>query len=157
MSGVSPEAIVHAVHQIGAIVWIGSLFFVRLVLLPSTGALKRPMSRMRVRLQAYKRLFRWGWVGLLIVWGSGLWSLKIMEPAMLPTHVLMMAGMAAAMVLLHLVGFFAFYLNMAAAVEEDRLIRAAKNNYWMRKLIWINLLLGLAATVLGASGAYLFG
>jgi hypothetical protein len=80
-----------------------------------------------------------------------------MAPAMLPTHVLVMAAVAAVMVLLHLIGFFGFYLNMEAAVEEDRLIKAAKNNFWLRKLIWVLLFLGLAAAVLGASGAYLFG
>lgn len=157
MSGFTPDAIAHAVHQIGVLIWIGSLFFVRLVLLPATGTAKSPMIRMRLRLDAYRHMFRWGWVGLVLVWGSGLWGLKILDLAALPLHVQIMVAMAAAMVLLHLLGYFAFFLNMDIAVDEERLIRAAKNNFWMRKLLWVNLVLGLGAAFLGASGAHLFG
>ena len=156
MSGVTPEAIVHALHQIGVLIWVGSLFFVRLILLPATGTAKAPMARMRLRLGVYKQMFRWGWLGVLLVWGSGIWGLKALELAALPIHVQVMVGIAAVMVLLHLIGYFAFFLNMDIAVEEARLIRAAKNNYWMRKLLWLYLGLGLSAAILGASGAHLF-
>jgi len=154
MSGVTSEAIVHALHQIGVLIWIGSLFFVRLVLLPATGTAKDPMVRMRLRLRAYRRMFHWGWLGMLLVWGSGVWGLKVIGLSALPIHVQAMAALAAVMVLLHLVGYFAFFLNMEVAVEEERLVHAAKNNYWMRKLLWLILILGLAAAFLGASGPY---
>jgi uncharacterized membrane protein len=157
MTGVPSDAIAHAVHQIGVLIWIGSLFFVRLVLLPATAATRAPMDRMSFRLAAYRRMFRWGWVSMLLVWGSGLWSLRAPELTKLPLHVEIMAAIAGVMVLLHLVGFLVLYLNMEIAVQEERLIGAAKNNFWMRKLIWVNLILGLAAALLGASGGYLFG
>ena len=91
---------------------------------------------------------------MLLVWGSGVWGLKVIGLSALPIHVQVMAALAAVMVLLHLVAYFAFFLNMEVAVAEERLVHAAKNNYWMRKLLWLILVLGLAAAFLGASGAH---
>lgn len=157
MSEVSADAIAHAVHQIGVLIWVGSLFFVRLILLPVTSTVKNHMVRMRLRLEAYKRMFRWGWVGLVLTLGSGLLLITSMESVSLPLHVQVMASIAAIMFLLHLAGYLAFLLNMDVAVAEERLIGAAKNNFWIRKLIWVNLFLGLVAAILGAAGAHLFG
>jgi hypothetical protein len=44
---------------------------------------------------------------------------------------------------------------MEEAVDEGRLLKAAKNNFWLRKLILVNLLVGLVAATLGASGSHL--
>jgi uncharacterized membrane protein len=155
MSGVPLDAIATAAHQVGVLIWVGGLFFTRLVWLPATATLKAPMERMRLRFEAYKRLFLSGWVGMLLVWGSGLWRAGSLEVATLPIHVQVMAGAALAMVLLYLIAFLALYLNLGVAIEEDRLIRAARNNFWLRKLIWANLILGLAAAVAGAAWPHL--
>jgi uncharacterized membrane protein len=156
MYGISTDAIAHAIHQLGALIWGGSLFFVRVIALPATSSIKAPMDRMRVRLAIYSRMFRWGWLGLLFFLGGGLWALRILGLTKWPLHVQLMAGMAAAMVLLHLAGYLGLLLSMEVAVEQERLLHAAKNNFWIRKLIWVNLFLGLAAGILGAAGGYLF-
>jgi uncharacterized membrane protein len=144
-----------AIHQIGVLVWIGSLIFVRLILLPVTTTVKTPIVRMKVRLKAYQQLFRWGWVGSALVWIGGIWALRAFELAKLPLHVQVMAAAAFVMVLLYLIGYIAFFLNMEVAVEEERLVRAAKNNFWLRKLLWIPLFLGLGAALFGVSGPHL--
>lgn len=158
MPGLSPETLAQAIHQIGVLIWLGSLFFVRLVVLPATKSEKDPLIRMRFRIEAYRHMFRSGWVGLLLVWGSGLWRLGIPNPSQLPlqVQVRVMGGAAVSMVVLQLFGYLRLFLNMELAVDEERLVWAAMNNFWMRKLIWLSLALGLAATIAGASRPHLF-
>ena len=153
MPAISPDTIVQALHQIGVLMWVGSLFFVRLVVLPASKKEKNPMIRMAFRMEAYRHLFRWGTLGLLLIWGSGLWRLGIPDLSQMPLSIQIMTGAAAATLALHLLGYLALYLNMEIAVDEERLIRSAMNNFWLRKLIWANLFLGLAAAIAGSLGS----
>jgi len=138
--------LVLAIHLLSAVVWVGGMFFAIAVLRPALGVLDAP-QRLVLHVPVLRRFLLVVWhampllliTGFLMVFGvfggfAGLpWAVNLM----------MLAGLV--MTALFLVLFFGPWKAMRTAPNPESLER-------VRRLITINLWLGMITVVLGALG-----
>jgi len=59
-----------AIHTLGAIVWVGGMFFAYVILRPSAGALE-PAVRLSLWCRVFSRFFGWVWLSVAALLASG--------------------------------------------------------------------------------------
>jgi uncharacterized membrane protein len=146
-----PAAIADAVHQIGFVILLGSIFFLLFVLRPAARDLATGDERLMVYLRYYKHLFRWAWIALLLLWLSGTGKMLTLDIHNLPPQVGLMAGAGAVTTVLTLLAHFAFYHQMDEAIFEQHWPRAARRGSRVRRVMALNLLIGLMLIVAGVA------
>ena len=148
-------AIALSLHQLGAIVWVGGMFFAHMALRPAAGEHLKPPQRLPFMLRVFDRFFAWVWGSIFLLWGSGLWILLSLYAGKAGLHVHLMMGLAALMTALFLFIWVVPYRRMKVAVAADDWPSAAARLAVIRGIVLVNLLLGLVTAVLGAAGAKL--
>lgn len=148
-------ALLTAPHVLAAVVWVGGMFFAYVVLRPSAALLP---SEMRLQLwhRVLSRFFPWVWASivLLLVSGYGMVFLYLGGFAGAPLHIHVMQGIGIVMVLLFLHLFFAPWRRFGRAVEGGAFPEAATELGQIRRIVAVNLVLGLATIIVGASGRF---
>ena len=144
---------VKALHLLGAVVWVGGMFFALLVLRPSMPVLEPPL-RLALHRQVFHRFFRIVWHVVPIVLASG-YALVFLgfggfRGAAWPVHVMHATGLLMTAVFIAL--FFGPWRALRTAMDTDDRATAVANVERIRKLIQINLLLGLATVALASLG-----
>lgn len=145
-----------AVHILAALVWVGGMFFAYMVLRPAVGGITPPPERLKLWDRVFGCFFLWVWAAVLLLPASG-YLLIIQHYGTFtasPIHVHWMHGIGWAMNALFIYLFFAPYRTFRAAVAgEDWPTGAASLNV-IRRIVAINLFLGLITAILGATGRY---
>lgn len=134
-----------AIHLVGAVLWVGGMFFVYVALRPSMAALE-PAQRMVLHTQVTRRFFRVVWhamplillTGLTMVFGF-LGGLQHQPPAI---HA--MFGLGILMSLVYLYIFFGPYKRFRLTTDRATMLEALDS---IRKLVGVNLILGLITIV----------
>ena len=142
-----------ALHQLATIVWIGGMFFAHMALRPALKELVKGPERAALMLGVFRRFFPWVWVSILLLWGSGFWYFMAAFKGKAGLHVHLMMGIALLMTLIF-VYIYAFpYRKLQIAVERENWGWAGAKVALIRKLILVNLLLGLVTAVAGSAGS----
>ena len=144
-----------AFHILGAVVWVGGMFFALMVLRPSTGPLE-PAVRLALWHRVFSRFFAWVWlsVAVLLVSGFAMVFLGFGGFAAVGRYVHIMMAVGILMMLIYAHLYFAPWQRFRRAVEAADWPTAAKNIDQIRLLVTVNLVLGLLTVVIGASGRY---
>lgn len=146
-------AAVYAVHLLAALIWVGGMFFAWMILRPAAVAALDAPARLTLWAEVFRRFFLWVWVAVLVlpITGVGLLHLRFAGFETAPRYVHVMIGLYIAMLAL-------FIRVQALQVPELRKAIAAQD--WpsggavlgrIRRLIGINLLLGMALMVIAAA------
>lgn len=141
-----------AAHILAALFWVGGMAFAYMILRPAAGVLEAP-----VRLTLWRDVFRrfLPWVGVSIV------ALLVSGYAMMfmtyggfraPLFIHVMQGTGILMMLLYLHLFFAPWRRLQAAVRDADWPAAGKQLAMIRKLVAINLVLGVITVLVGSTG-----
>jgi uncharacterized membrane protein len=148
-------ALLIALHVLAAVVWVGGMFFAYMVLRPSAGPLQSD-TRLKLWHRVFQRFFPWVWASivLLLVSGYGIIFLYLGGFAGAGLYVHVMQGIGIVMMLLFLHLFFAPWRRFSVAVERDALPEAAIELGQIRRIVAVNLALGLATIIVGASGRF---
>ncbi len=140
--------LVKALHLLAAVVWVGGMFFAYLVLRPSLGVLE-PNQRILVHTQVFQRFFRavWHAMPLSIVTGFGMVFVYLggMQSQGPKVHAMMTLGLLMSAVFLYI--FFGPYRRFRRTTDKAAMASALDS---IRKLIGVNLVIGLITIVLGA-------
>jgi len=135
-----------AIHLLCAVVWVGGMFFAYLVLRPSITVLDPP-QRMLLHTQIFRRFFLVIWHAMPLIVLTGLAMLfgfmGGMENARWPVHA--MLGLGLLMALLFVVVFFGPYRAFRRTTDRTRMAASLDA---IRKLIGVNLVLGLVTVVI---------
>ena len=144
-------------HIFATVVWVGGMFFAYMSLRPVAVVLLEPPLRMRLWTQVFQRFFPWVWLSILLLLASGYWMIFAI-----------LGGMAAAGIHIHIMNSIAIvmfglfiYLNVGpyqklqAAVVTEKWSDGGINLGKIRRIIGINLCLGLINIVIGAGGRFL--
>jgi len=134
-----------AIHILCAVIWVGGMFFAIVVLRPSIAALE-PAQRIAMHNRVFRRFFLVVWHVMPIALISG-FAMVMGGLASVPwnVHAMMALGLIMALVFAALV--FGPYRRFRAAVSSARAGDAAEQ---IRRLIMLNLALGLVTVVLAA-------
>jgi uncharacterized membrane protein len=148
-------ALLIALHVLAAVVWVGGMFFAFMVLRPSAAPLE-PEARLTLWHRVFRRFFPWVWssIVLLLASGYGMIFLYFEGFAGAGLYIHVMQGIGIVMMLLFLHLFFGPWRRFSYAVERKHFPDAAERLGQIRRIIAVNLVLGLLTVVVGASGRF---
>ena len=146
-----------ALHLLAAVVWVGGMIFAHAVLRPSAVQVLEPPLRLELWVQVFRRFFVLVWISIGLILISGYWMLFNyfggFQGAGLHIHIMHGGGIAMVLVYLHV--FFSPYrrLKQAVIIQDYPLAGAQLNQ--IRKLVGINIMIGLLVIIVGSAGRYL--
>ena len=143
--------LLHALHVLGAVVWVGGMVFALFVLRPALGPLA-PAQRISLTGAVFARFFRivWHAMPIVILSGYGLvfgvnGGFGMVHPLV---HVMHATGLAMAVVFAAL--FFGPWAGMRTALAAGDMPAAAAAAERIRKRVLVNAILGLITIALAA-------
>ncbi|MBF0273413.1 MAG: CopD family protein [Magnetococcales bacterium] len=148
-------AIALLLHLVAATLWVGGMFFALLILRPATLALEIP-----VRVGLWSRVLE---RFMVVVWGAvitlpvtGYWMIFAGFGGMngLGLHIHIMEGVGWCMIGLFLVLYFRAYRPMRRMAEQLLIPETGLYIERIRKIVLINLILGLITFVAAGAGRY---
>lgn len=148
-------ALLIALHMLGAIVWVGGMFFATLVLRPAAGVLE-PHDRLVLFSKVFPRFFRWVWISLIAIVVSGYWVVFGIYGgfANVGGHIHIMQTSGLVMVALFMFLYFVPFRRFELAVAANDMLAAGKHMATIRGIVTTNLILGLATSAIGAARVY---
>lgn len=149
-------SIASLLHVLFAVIWVGGMFFAWMILRPVAGQVLEGPERLMLWRPVLAKFFVWVWHAVVLILLSGYWlgfSLW-QQMANWPTHVHVMHGLGWIMVLLFLVVFFLPFRKLRQAVDSQNWTDGAAALATIRKLVGINLVLGLIVVVVASGGRF---
>lgn len=144
-----------ALHVLAAFVWVGGMFFAYQVLRPSAGPLEPPV-RLALWRRVFGRFFPWVWASVALLLATGLLMIVFgfdgFARAGLYINIMMAVGILMMLLFLHL--YFAPWRRFQRALDGGDAPGAGRNLDQIRRIVAINLVLGLVTAAVGASGRY---
>jgi uncharacterized membrane protein len=147
-------AIALMLHLLAAAVWVGGMFFAYMVLRPVAAGLLEPPLRLTLWSRVFLGFFPWVWFAVitLLLSGYGMLFGIFGGMAAAPIYVHLMQGMGLVMMLIFGHLFFAPFRRLKQAVNDQDWQAGIKHLGLIRKLVGINLTLGLLVTAMAGGG-----
>jgi uncharacterized membrane protein len=143
------------VHALSAVVWVGGMFFARLVLGPAAASLE-PGPRLTLWSHVLGRFFHWVFAAiiLLLLTGYALVFGLFGGFGGVGLHVHLMQGIGIVMMLLFFHLYFAPWRRFRAAVARQDWAEGGRQLGQIRTIVTINLVLGIIVVAIASSGRY---
>ena len=146
-----------ALHLLAAVVWVGGMIFAHNSLRPAAARVLEPPLRLELWVQVFRRFFVLVWISIALILATGYWMLFQYFGGFSAAglHIHIMHGAAIVMVLVYLRVFFGPYrqLKQAVIVQDYPLAGAQLNQ--IRRLVGINIVIGLFVIIVASAGRYL--
>ncbi|MEJ2610731.1 MAG: hypothetical protein P8179_11750 [Candidatus Thiodiazotropha sp.] len=141
-------------HLLGVIIWVGGIFFSHVVLRPALNDQLEPDLRLLFLLRVFDGFFPWVWGAVIAILGSGFWLMFTRFEDAIPFWLSFMATAGTLMA-----GIFVFvyaipYHQFSEALKAGDKLRVVSSITLIRKLILINLGLGMLITLVVLFGKY---
>ncbi|WP_433739076.1 CopD family protein [Pseudomonas putida] len=145
-------SLVYSLHILAALVWVGGMFFAWMVLRPAAiKALEGP-ARLKLWLEVFQGFFRWVWGAVVLLPVSGVVMLNLhfagFEQA--PRYVQVMMGLYVVMTALFIRIQALMLPELRTAVEAQDWPAGAAVLGRIRKVVGINLLVGLVVVAIAS-------
>ncbi len=146
-------------HLLAAVIWVGGMFFAYMALRPVAATLLEPPLRLPLWSQTFARFFPWVWAAVVALPASGYWM--ILGPFQgfanvgVHIHIMQVTGWAMVAIFLHV--YFAPYQRLRQAVAAADFAAAGRALAQIRRLVGVNLVLGIITVTVATGGAYLGG
>ncbi len=146
-----------ALHVLFVTIWVGGMFFAHQCLRPVVAAQLEPPFRLRLWVGVFGRFFPWVWGAVVTVLLSGLWIIFFIYAGFKGSapyvHVMFTLGLI-------MTGIFAFvfftpYRLLKAAVVAEDWPEGGKQLNRIRRLVGINLVIGLITIAVASGGRYI--
>lgn len=137
-------------HVLSDVVWVGGMFVAYLAVRPAAAEALEPPQRLRLWAGIFARFFRWVWLAVVLILGTGFSMMGRMAPV--PGYVITMAsiGILMSAIFMHL--YFAPYGRLKRAVEQQDWKAGGAALNQIRVLVGLNLALGLVNVAVGMVG-----
>ncbi len=146
-----------ALHVLAAVIWVGGMFFAYMALRPVAASLLEPPLRLPLWSRTFARFFPWVWAAVIVLPASG-WTLILGYfggLASTPVRVHVMNAVGTLMILIFLHVYFAPYRRLREAVATQDWPAGGRALAQIRRLVGLNLALGLLVAAVAAGGRYL--
>ena len=144
-----------AIHALAAVIWVGGMFFAYMVPRPSAGPLEAPV-RLQLWERVFSRFFPWVWTSVATLPASGLgivfWGYGGF--AAVGTYVQVMLGIGLLMMAIYAHLYFVPWRRLSRAVTAANWAEAGVQLGVIRRIVAVNLTLGLITVAIGASGRF---
>jgi len=146
-------ALFKLIHILAVIVWVGGMFFAYMVLRPSLPGLFKQPERLRLWDKVFSRFFNWVWLAVLLLLASGLYMIYEMGGiANVPRFVHVMLLLGIVMMLIYAYVYLSCYARYNLLVAAKDWPNADTLLATMRKLIAVNLVIGLLTVCVAVIG-----
>lgn len=150
-------AIAITLHLLGALVWVGGMFFAYLALRPAAASVLEPPLRLPLWEATFQRFFFWVWIAIALLLVTGYWlvlgpygGFAEVRPFI---HIMNAIGLLMMAIYGHL--YFVPYKRMRRAIAVQDWPEAGRNLNQIRIIVAVNLILGLITVVVAVAGRYL--
>lgn len=149
----SAFALPYSLHVLAALVWVGGMFFAWLILRPAAVAALQGPDRLRLWVEVFQRFFFWVWVAIavLAISGIGMLHLRFAGFDAAPRYVQVMMGGAIAMIALFIRVQSLLLPELRKAVQAQDCPAGAAVLGKIRRLVGINLLLGISVVLVATT------
>lgn len=137
-------------HIAGFTVWVGGMFFAYMALRPVAAARLEPAQRLPLWEGVFGKFFPWVWLSVALIFAGGLYMMAQLGRPALYVTLMFMVGAVMAGIFGYV--FFAPYRQLQAAVAQQDWQAGGAALAQIRRLIGINLSLGLANIAIGSLG-----
>lgn len=139
-------------HLTGVVVWVGGMLFAYQFLRPPAAQLLEPPQRLRLWRAVLGRFFAWVWFFVVAIPASGLAILLPVGMASAPLRWHLMLGLGTLMIAIFLHVWFAPYAALKRAVSVEDWAAGGAALARIRRLVGVNILLGLLTIVIATLG-----
>ena len=140
-------------HLLAVVVWIGGMFFTYMVLRTSIGQLLKLPDRLRLWDRVFTRFFKWVWLSILLLLATGFYMIYLYGGMLImPRFIHMMMASGIVMVAIFAYLFFGCYVHFNQLVEEKEWHQAEEKLATMRKLVLLNLVIGVTTIFIAILG-----
>ncbi len=142
-------------HILAAVFWVGGMLFAHAMLRPAALALDPPL-RLALWRRVFERFFPAVWVAVAVLLASG-YAMVVFGFggfAHLPLYIDVMQAIGIVMILIFAHLFFAPWRRFRRAVDSEDYSAAGAQLNQIRRIVTLNLVLGLIVVVVGATGRY---
>lgn len=140
-------------HVLGVVVWVGGMFVLHFAVRPAAARLQEPSMRLTLLSSVLGRFMSWAALAIIVILASGLamiFGSGGFRNAHLSVHLMLAVGLVMMALYLHI--RFAAFKRMRAAVVTGNWAVAAANLDAVRKLVSINLVLGIVVIAIATIG-----
>ena len=142
-------AIAVSLHAVAAVIWVGGMFFAYVSLRPVAAKLLEPPIRLDLWTQTLQNFFIWVWMAILILPASGYWIIFSTYNGFAGVgwtiHLMHTLGIIMILIFLHV--YFAPFRRLRRAVSEENFQEGGRNLAIIRKMVGINLIIGIATFI----------
>jgi uncharacterized membrane protein len=149
-------AIAIALHALAAALWVGGMLFAHQMLRPVAAAQLAAPERLQLWSGVFSRFFPWVWLSIIVLPLSGYWMMFRVFGGMSGAgwHVHTMQGLGWLMILLYLHLYFAPFRRLKESVVTEDWEKAGTQLNQIRRIVGINLSLGLIVIAVATGGRY---
>ncbi len=141
------------IHLLSALVWVGGMFFAYVVLRPAAVEVLDPPQRLRMWNSVFRRFFVWVWIAVAALLVSGLYLVYLFGGfAHVGMYIHIMLSMGLAMMAIYVYVYFGCYVPFSLQVAKQSWKEAGEMLGKIRKLIALNLTLGLLTVCVAVVG-----
>lgn len=145
-----------SLHILAATIWVGGMFFAYLFLRPVAASVLEPPLRLTVWVQVFSKFFNWVWLAIILLIVSGHYMATQMGGLAnvgQHVHIMMLLGYIMMGIFMHV--YFAPFKRLKAAVSLQDWPSAGSHLNVIRKMVLLNLVIGLLTIFVGSAGRYL--
>lgn len=140
-------------HLLAIVVWVGGMFFAYVVLRPSAAEILQAPERLSLWDKVFKSFFTWVWLSIFLVLFSGFYMVYLFGGlANLPPYINLMLLLGIVMTSIYVYVYFKSYALFNLQVNRKEWPDAGATLATIRKLVGLNLSLGMlviAVAILG--------
>lgn len=146
-----------ALHLIAAVIWVGGMFFAYMALRPVAAQLLEPPVRLLLWSHTFARFFVWVWVSIAVLPITGYWMVIQIWGGFEGTDlsIKLMHILGWIMIFIYLFVFFKPYRQLKQRIANQDYKAAGNSLALIRRIIAVNLSLGLIVVVIAGGGRYL--
>ena len=146
-----------AFHILAAVIWVGGMFFAYHALRPAAASLLEPPQRLTLWVGVFQRFFLWVWLAIATLLVSGYWMVFQYFGGLTAAsmHIQIMHAGAWLMIAIYLYVFFAPFRALRQAVAIRSWPEAGSELNKIRKMVALNITLGLFIIIVASAGRYL--
>jgi uncharacterized membrane protein len=145
-----------AVHILAAAFWVGGMYFAHQCLRPAAELHLPPPQRLVMWRGVLRRFFSRVWLAIAVLLVSGYLMIFVYLGGFsaLGLHVHLMQASGWIMIGLFLHIYFGPYARLKTALNAEDFPAAGQQQAKIRKMVGINLMLGIVTILLGATGRF---
>jgi uncharacterized membrane protein len=139
-------------HVLAVVIWVGGMFFAYMALRPVAASVLEPPQRLTLWAGVFDKFFPWVWASVVLILASGLYMLMLFGGLAAPHYALAMLALGVVMMLIFGHVFFAPYKKLKRAVAGQDWKAGGAALGQIRRLIGINLSIGLVTIAVALLG-----